>query len=332
MEQEKQDKRMLIVDDEPNVAIALAENLEELGCRYSIEISNSAEEALSKINANDYAVVLTDYKLSGMTGLDLVREIQQSSPITQVVLMTAYGTPDLRETVKELEIGGYIDKPFTMSQIRDIVENVEDRDVIRESQTPDTTSKEIPVRRLLQNLISNTGAQCALLINSNGYPVDTAGVTVGMNVPAMSALVAANFAAQFKSSYHEGPDYNMYAYDVNGDLLLAVIFGQEIKPGAVWFYTKQTASLLAPLVLDQSAAVEISIDMTAALDAEIDRLLNPTDNLQELGIKDDDPVDNWQEQDGVDHEPDELNLLNLQDAIDAGLIPGQFPDFHQDED
>jgi hypothetical protein len=52
----------------------------------------------------------------------------------------------------------------------------------------------------------------------------------------------------FKSSYHEGTNYNIYAHDVNGKLLLALVFNAKLKPGSVWFYTKHAATALAQLV------------------------------------------------------------------------------------
>lgn len=310
MEPNENSKRMLIVDDEPNVAIALAENLEELSCEYSIEIANSAEEAITKIQEKNYTLVLTDYKMPAMTGLDLARAVQQFSPDTQIVLMTAYGTPDLRETVKSLEIGGYIDKPFTLTEIKDMVKEVGERDREKGDLNGSEISGDIPVRELFQNLLSATGARCVLLINSGGYPVETAGVTKGLNVPATSALVAANFAASFKSSYHEGTEYNMYAYDVNGELLLAVVFGSEIKPGAVWFYTKQTANALVPLVLEKSSSIEFSGDFTVALDTELEQLFSNQDH------QGDEPAS--------PKEMETTPLINLQEAIAAGILPPQF--------
>jgi predicted regulator of Ras-like GTPase activity (Roadblock/LC7/MglB family) len=111
-------------------------------------------------------------------------------------------------------------------------------------------------------LQANAGVRCVLLISSEGYPVQVVGQTEDFEVKQVSALVAANFLAAaelanllgnrtvFKSSYHEGDNYNIYAHDVNGQLLLALVFEAKLRPGSVWFYTKQTAMVLAQL-LDQ---------------------------------------------------------------------------------
>jgi predicted regulator of Ras-like GTPase activity (Roadblock/LC7/MglB family) len=116
----------------------------------------------------------------------------------------------------------------------------------------------------LKVLQANTNARCVLLLRSDGYPVHVVGQTSNLPVPNISALIAANFMSAgelanllgnqrvFKSSFHEGEDYNVYAYEVNSVFLLAVVFDANRKPGVVWFYTKQTAVTLAPLLKEEA--------------------------------------------------------------------------------
>ncbi len=117
-------KRVLIVDDEPNVAAVLAEGLEELGEKYIIETASSGAEALAKINQHTYALIITDYRMPGLNGLDLARAVRHTSPGTQIVMMTAYGSDELREEIGKLELSGFVDKPFAVTQVREIVQNV----------------------------------------------------------------------------------------------------------------------------------------------------------------------------------------------------------------
>ena len=53
----------------------------------------------------------------------------------------------------------------------------------------------------------------------------------------------------FKASFYEGDSYNLYVCDVNGKCLLAVVFDVKLRPGVIWFYTKQTATALEPLIV-----------------------------------------------------------------------------------
>lgn len=116
-----QPKRVLIVDDEPNVTMVLAGGLEKLGEEYAIDTAHSGDEALAKMEQTKYALLITDYKMPGMDGLDLAQTVRAISPDTQVILMTAYGNQVLRDTAEHLGLDGYIDKPFSVTQIRELV-------------------------------------------------------------------------------------------------------------------------------------------------------------------------------------------------------------------
>ncbi len=285
-------KRVLIVDDEPNLAIILAHNLRGLGKEYEVEIANTGREALAKLKDEDYALVLTDYMMPDMNGLDLIQEIKHLAPETQVVMMTAYGTSELRSELGRLGVEEYIDKPFNMKRIREVVVRAIERTKAAAAGTPPPQERELDssVYGHLHNLRVNTGAKCVLLISYDGYTVEQAGNTEDLDVQNMSALIAANFVAAtelarmlgtgsvFKSSYHEGPDYNFYAYDVTGDVLLAVIFGQDVKPGVVWFYTKQTAALLKPLLEETGHPIAPEDDFLSAMDDAIGSIFSGNDD------------------------------------------------------
>ena len=163
------------------------------------------------------------------------------------------------------------DTVFLSTQLRPIEEAQKVREVILralEKTAPDAPDpfrsgeKHVPdgMRQELDKLQFNTGARTVMLISSSGYPVETSGQINGLDLTSVGALVAANFMAAnelarllgnnsvFKTSYHEGDDYNIYAYGLDSEFLLTVVFGPETKPGTVWFYTKQTAIALNALV------------------------------------------------------------------------------------
>ena len=298
-------QRVLIVDDEPNVSMVLAESLSG---NYQVETANTPEDALSLLRQSFYQLMITDYKMPGMNGLDLAREARRISPDTQIVLMTAFGTEGLKDAAGKLNLEGYISKPFSIKQIRAIVEQAvsqapHSQPVARQGEADTAAYKE------LQRLQADTGARCVILLSSSGYPIRTSGQTGGLDISSLSALVAANFLAAaelarllgrgtvFKSSYHEGHDAandNIYAYAIDQDYLLAVVFGAESKPGAVWFYTKQTASTLgaqfarrAPQAQPLSAAAAAAGDSSPALALD-------------------------------------APLLSLEEAVASGLLPSDF--------
>jgi CheY-like chemotaxis protein/predicted regulator of Ras-like GTPase activity (Roadblock/LC7/MglB family) len=262
-------KRVLIVDNDKDISLMLQHSLKMLGPEYEVVTVADTVTAISLIEKEPFAVVITDYMMPVMTGIDLAMAVRRISPETQVVLMTAYGTNSLRDTTKFLGLDGYLDKPFPLERVQEIVK----RAVSQTSPTakPEKTSHPEKLRlsqavyEQLHTLQNNTGIRCVLLITADGRPVQVVGQTDGFEVASVSALVAANFLAAaelaklvgnqtiFKSSYYEGATYNIYAHDVNEKLLLALVFDARQKPGSVWFYTKHAASTLAEL-LSQSAA------------------------------------------------------------------------------
>jgi two-component system, response regulator, stage 0 sporulation protein F len=345
-------KRILIVDDEPNVTLILSRSLDKLDKKYEVETAQSGEEALSKIENKPYALVITDYKMPEMNGLDLAMAVRRIAPETQVILMTAHGTRSLQNTADGLDLDGYIDKPFKLSEIREIVEAAVSSTEVADPYRSGEQGVEDAVLAHLVSLQEDTGARCVMLLSSGGYPIEIAGMTKGLDTSTVGALVAANFMAAielskmlgntsiFKSSYHEGPDYNIYAYDVNGDLLLAVIFGTEAKTGAVWHFTKHTALELAELDLNQAPeALPGDEDMLESLDDEFDlafgqltrtdhpegwetsphtEIHRPNHELSSMFAQDSDG--------GPGQHRGSTKLMDLREAVAAGLVPSDILD------
>ena len=85
-------ERILVVDDEANARTALAELLKEEG--YSVETAADGFKALSKFEEGHPDLILTDLKMPGMDGVELLEKVRQSDPDVEVVVMTAFGAVD----------------------------------------------------------------------------------------------------------------------------------------------------------------------------------------------------------------------------------------------
>jgi len=117
----KRRKRILVVDDEVKLAFLLKQSLLNLGPEYEIETANSALEALKIMEDNPCDLVITDFRMRGMGGLDLMRALKAESPETLVILMTAYGSPEIVAEAKRLDVYRYITKPFPIEEFQEIV-------------------------------------------------------------------------------------------------------------------------------------------------------------------------------------------------------------------
>jgi DNA-binding NtrC family response regulator len=108
--------RVLVVDDELLVRWAIAETLKEHG--HTVVEAASGAGALRELHASSPGV---DYRLPDTHSLSLLAQIRGIAPRTPVILMTAFGTPEL--TAGALQLGAYdvLDKPFDMNQLEGVV-------------------------------------------------------------------------------------------------------------------------------------------------------------------------------------------------------------------
>ena len=131
--EEATSRKALLVDDEPEMLTLLAKVLtRKCGC--VVTTATSAEEALALVRADPPEVVLTDIKMSGMDGLELLRQLVGFSPAVTTILMTGHGTIDM--AVQALKAGAYdfIEKPFDNERIiQTVLRAIERTRLLREN-------------------------------------------------------------------------------------------------------------------------------------------------------------------------------------------------------
>jgi CheY-like chemotaxis protein len=113
-------KRILVVDDEPAVGLSIKFALE--GAGHFVEIVNSGQEALRKFEVEKYDVVLTDFMMAGMTGVQLAERIKWRSPAQPIILFS--GFPPFPPTTA---IDLVILKPSSPAELRAAVEKLSER-------------------------------------------------------------------------------------------------------------------------------------------------------------------------------------------------------------
>ena len=106
---------MLVVDDEKNMRLSLETVLRAEG--YEVRLAESAEAALKAVDAEEFFMVVTDGRLGGMSGYDLLREMARKKPGLPVIMITAYATPKL--AVEAIKAGAidYLAKPFEPDEL-----------------------------------------------------------------------------------------------------------------------------------------------------------------------------------------------------------------------
>ena len=112
-------KAILVVDDER----AQREILEMIlsGEGYDVTTASSGEAALKFVADRRFDLVLTDLKMTGMSGIDLLKELVAFDKSIMVILLTAHGTIDSALEAKELGVFAYLQKPYEREKLLETV-------------------------------------------------------------------------------------------------------------------------------------------------------------------------------------------------------------------
>ena len=112
--------RILVVDDDLDHLRVVAAILEESG--FEVERAKDAEEALSRIHGFQPALVLTDLRLPGMDGVQLLERVREGMEGVEVIVMTGY--EDMTSAIGAMRAGAfdYVVKPMEVSTLQNLVE------------------------------------------------------------------------------------------------------------------------------------------------------------------------------------------------------------------
>ncbi len=109
-------QKILVVDDEKNMCDFLDIMLKKEG--YDVTCTTSGEDALKLLEDNLYNMILTDVRMPGMDGFDVLRKTKEVSPDTVVIMITAYGSPEGAVTAMKEGAYDYITKPFQVDEVK----------------------------------------------------------------------------------------------------------------------------------------------------------------------------------------------------------------------
>lgn len=114
-----EDAYILVVDDEGAIRYSISKTLQRVG--YQVHTASSGEEAMEMLQRQEYDVVLTDIRMPGLSGVELLARIKEQAPDAVVILLTGYGS--METAIESLRLGAhdYLRKPSSSQEIRDSV-------------------------------------------------------------------------------------------------------------------------------------------------------------------------------------------------------------------
>jgi DNA-binding NtrC family response regulator len=110
---------VLVLDDEVIVSERLGEYLEKLG--FAVETFNESPAAIDRMKEKTFDVVITDLKMQGPTGLDVLRFISNQGAGTRVIIITGYATMEAARDAEYSGVFQFVPKPFQLETMGKLV-------------------------------------------------------------------------------------------------------------------------------------------------------------------------------------------------------------------
>jgi CheY-like chemotaxis protein len=294
MREDLKEKRILIVDDEPAILTVLKRSLEKLGAGYAVDTAVDGQSAVEKLKRGPVDLVVTDYRMPGMNGVDLLEAVRALQPGARTILMTAYGNDKVEAETRRLQAYRYLIKPLQIDDFRHVVRTaLTDMAVVQPGILILSDERHQKIVLALKRLQLDIGARCVLLADIEGDSIAHAGnlnhFPLEKTTPLLGGCIAGlNQAGQaidgFEDTisllYRESAAGNLYIINIGTQLLLMILVDRgpyNSKLGTVWYAAQQVASmLLLNLVQREYANPEglFGQGLEKAVGNELDRLLD----------------------------------------------------------
>jgi CheY-like chemotaxis protein len=113
--------RVLVVEDDVHIGQLIGLTMPSLGRPYVFMNAMCAAEALELWKQEPYDLLLTDYNLAGMNGIELMITLKEMGATAPMVLFTAYDTPELERQATHVGVAAYLAKPFDIDDMLEII-------------------------------------------------------------------------------------------------------------------------------------------------------------------------------------------------------------------
>jgi CheY-like chemotaxis protein/predicted regulator of Ras-like GTPase activity (Roadblock/LC7/MglB family) len=336
------EKWILLVDDEESILAVMIGSLNKLGQEYHVVTVLDGQAALERFKQRRFDLVVTDYKMPVMNGLQLLEQIHLVRAETPVILITAYPNSKIEAEAASLNAFRYLTKPLKMDSFLQIVKEAVGTSVLN----PDglLSLGEDDYRKLnliLHQLENDVSARCVFLTDGEGRTITRSGLYEKLPISRIASLLSGSIATLAEAgrtigdndtvinlAYCEGKSDNLYAINIGSQFLLILIIDRgpsSSRLGLVWYYAHNAATALLEVLNNakySNPGNMLGEDFEKVMDGEFDELFH-----------EDRGADDSKKEAAATVKPENQakitkagkpTLLSLDDAKQAGIIP-QFP-------
>lgn len=344
--------RILLVDDQRDILKLLHSTLDTLAHELEIIEAPSGEEALLEASREKVDLLVVDYRLPGMTGIELMHKVRARYPDARIILITGMTDNKVRDEILNAGAAAVFDKPVSLKDFLAAVERALglDRTVLPQEGEPESAPQQ-SLSNLLANFRQDVHAQAVYLLSDRGRVLACAGALKDSSMEAsLFASLMAIFSAELKVSrmihqdaldnYHvfAGGDHDLFLIPVNHGYAL-LLAGNELATTetvldtvnsmlAVRDEVKKSLKQMgvAPVVADDDEEEEEKQEeakytepVTQATTDEIESLLKTKKKITTSEL--DSFWDNAVEKQGA--VPTNPDVITYEQARQLGLAPGE---------
>lgn len=273
-------KQILVVDDHFEMLEFLRLTLEHSGHDYQVLAVPSAEEGMLELLRTPFDLLITDVRLPGMSGFDLIRRVRRARKELPVIMISGYGVEQGQKEAAALDVVHYFVKPLDSDLLLQTVQRTlfGEPDPAPVPAQPAPTTAQLPPElattfsQRLQMLRNEISATYVALADIRGRVLTESGIGVGLITPDLlmaiaeslrhSQVIASHLNNQdaFTMNYQAGNKVELYAMTIGEGHLLLIFYTAESRRGrvgTVWVFAQRFAKELLPLLPEGVAVQDI---------------------------------------------------------------------------
>ena len=213
--------RILLVDDDDSLRRVLEVQLQQMG--YRVNTAKNGEAALAQLRDSPHDLILTDLRMPGVSGLDLLKNIRAAHPETVVIMLTAYGSVDTAVEAMRAGAYDYLTKPVHQEELALIIKRALDH--LRLLEEVRSLRSSLDQKYGFENIIGRSDALLSVLDMAARAAQTGSTVLIQGETGTGKELLAK--AIHFNSPRHENPFVTINCGTIPKELLESELFGHQ---------------------------------------------------------------------------------------------------------